>query len=83
MQLDRILRLNDLFTIQEAIVDAGYGEDKLEITLKVRAVPILQQINVDLFYKENNEGEPPEEVDEVNVNIGNVHFKYVLDEDAE
>ncbi len=82
MQLDRVLKLDDLYKIQTAIVEAGYPNDRFEVTMEVRSDEVLKKVNEEYYYNGNKEGVPPE-VDEVDVCIGNVHFKYVVAKDVE
>ena len=79
MQLNRVLKIDDLYKIQAAIAEAGYNDDVLEIVMTVRTKDILKRINEELYYIGNKDGVPPE-VDEISVKIGNIDFKYVLDE---
>ena len=82
MQLDRVLKLDDLMKIEAAISEAGYGNDPLEITMKVRSEEVLKKVNEEYYYNGNKDGVPPE-ADEVDVSIGNVHFRYVVAKDVE
>ena len=50
--------------------------------MEVRSDEVLKKVNEEFYYNGNKEGVPPE-VDEVDVCIGNVHFKYVVAKDVE
>jgi len=79
MSVNGLLGSNDLEKIAGLLEENGYGDSNLTITINVRSKDILSRINDDFFYRNNVEGTPPE-VDEVNVDVGGVHFKYVVDE---
>lgn len=83
-----ILKLEDLYALQTAISDAGYGEDDFEIVMRVRNRAVLEKVNEEFYYQEGNANKdeaaaPPDDVDEVNVRIANVNFKYIVNENAE
>ena len=82
MQLDRVLKVEDLVKIHAAMNEAGYGEDSFEIILKVRSQEVLNKINEEFYYNGTKEGTPPE-AEEVAVDVGNIKFKYVVEENVE
>ena len=80
MPVANILTIDDLFKIQALLEDEGYGDVDLDITMGLKK-PSFDRVNEQFYYMNNKEGTPPD-VEEVAVNIGNVHFKYVVKEDA-
>ena len=82
MQLNKVLKLDDLAKIYGALDEEGYGDSGLEIVIRVRSKEILSKVNEEFYYENSKEGEPPE-VDEVNVQIGGINFKYIVKEEPE
>lgn len=79
MPVNGVLTISDLEKIASMLNDEGFGESNLTVIIKVRNKDILSRINDDFFYRNNAEGTPPD-VDEVNVAMGGVNFKYVVEE---
>lgn len=82
MQLNKVLRTEDLFKIESLLSEEGYGDCGLEIVIRVRSKEILDRVNEEFYYSNNKEGTPPD-VDDVNVLIGGTRFKYVVDEEKD
>lgn len=76
MPINGLLNSDDLEKISDLLEENGYGQSNITIVINVRSKDILSRINEDYFYRNNESGTPPE-VDEVNVTVGNVKFKYV------
>ena len=84
MQVNRLLTKEDIYTIQELLDDAGYGDCGLEILIKVRTRDILNKVNEEFYYgSEGNESAPPDDVDKVVVVMGGVKFRYELDDGSD
>lgn len=81
MAIGSVLTFEDLQKIAEFIGDNGYS-DKVTIVVPVRNKETLARINDDFFYRNNNEGTPPD-VDEIKVTVGGVNFKYVIEKEGE
>ena len=81
MSVNGVLTASDLEKIAALLEENGYGSSNLTVVVGVRSKDVLSRINDDYFYRNNAEGTPPD-VDEVNVDMGNVHFKYVVEEEA-
>ncbi len=77
MPVGSVLSFDDILKISEALKE--YEDSNLTITIGVRSKDILDRINDDYFYRNNETGTPPE-VDEVEVSVGKFHFKYVVDD---
>ena len=76
----RILGFEDLVKIVEALHEAGYDEDALIIGVPVPNATMMARVNQDYHYRMGVEGEIEEDVNEVNISIGGVGFKYFIDE---
>ena len=79
MPINGMLNAEDLEKISELLEDNGYGQSNVIVVIPVQSKSILSRINDDFFYRNNEEGTPPD-VDEVNVKVGNVRFKYMVEE---
>ena len=79
MLVNGILNGEDLEKISNLLEDNGYGQSNIVILIKVKNKEAISRINDDFFYRNNEEGTPPD-VDEINVKVGNVSFKYVVEE---
>lgn len=82
MSVNGLLTSEDLEKIASLLEDGGYGTSDIMIVINVQSQGILDKINEDFFYRNNQEGTPPK-VDEVKVSVGNVNFKYVVKDDGE
>lgn len=75
----RILTFEDLVKIVEAISEAGYDNDGLIIGVPVPNETMMARVNEDYHYRMGSGSDLEENVDEVNINIGGVGFKYFID----
>mgnify|MGYP006988825387 CR=1 FL=1 len=76
----RVLTFEDLVRIVEALHEAGYDNDGLVIGVPVPNREMMSRVNEDYHYRIGAEGDVDNEVNEVNINIGGVGFKYFVDE---
>ena len=81
MAIGTVLKSDDLEKIAALLSDNGYKDSNITIVINARTKDILDRVNEDLFYRNNQEGTPPD-VNEVNVDINGIHFKYVVEEDS-
>jgi hypothetical protein len=74
-----ILSLEDLFNIQNVLEREGYGELPLKIQVEILTKERMKTINEMLRQNgpQDNEDEN-EDYDQINVNVGNIEFQYVL-----
>ncbi len=79
MAVNKVLTLLDISNIANFFAENGYGG--LEVVVKVETQEMLDKVNEQFFYSNNQEGSP-ESVPVVNVNVGDTHFKYVVNEDV-
>lgn len=79
MPINGLLNSNDLEKMAALLEDNGYGASNITVVIGVRSHEILSRVNEDYYYRNNESGNPPA-VDEVNVSIGNIKFKYVVEE---
>ena len=82
MPVKGLLTSNDLEKIASMLNENGYGDSNITIVINVKSKNALSRINEDFFYRNNQEGTPPD-VDEVNVDVGGTHFKYIANEDGD
>ena len=81
MPVNGLLNSNDLEKIASILEENGYGNSNITVVINVRTKGVLSRINEDFFYRNNVDGTPPD-VDEVNVDVGEIHFKYIANEDG-
>lgn len=80
MPVKGLLNTEDLEKISNLLEDNGYGQSDITVVINVRSRDILSRINDDFYYRNNEDGIPPD-VDEINVTVGNVKFKYIINEE--
>jgi hypothetical protein len=80
MQVNRVITKKDLYAIQEALEDAGYGDCGLEVLIKVRTRDILNKVNEEFYYSSNDGGTPPDNVNKIVVTVKGVKFRYEADD---
>lgn len=84
--MKKILKLEDLLKLSsvlnnETMREYDYDLSNMTMTFSVDETT-LRKVNEEIFFSNNNTG-TPEDVDEIVVNVNNVHFKYVLEEEDE
>lgn len=84
--MKKILKLEDLLKLSsvlnnETMREYDYDLSNMTMTFSVDETT-LRKVNEEIFFSNNNTG-APEDVDEIVVNVNNVHFKYVLEEEDE
>ena len=77
-----ILTIDDIYTISDFLIENGYEDVPLTITVDVLTQERLNKIDQELFYQTNPDkrDEQPQltDVDEINVKVNNFNFKFVL-----
>lgn len=84
--MKKILKLEDLLKLSsvlnnETMREYDYDLSNMTMTFSVDETT-LRKVNEEIFFSNNNTG-TPEDVDEIVINVNNVHFKYVLEEEDE
>jgi len=79
MPVNGVISSDDLVKISELLAENGYSSTDITVVINVRSNEILKRINDDFYYRNNDGGTPPD-VDEINVNVGGINFKYVVEE---
>lgn len=82
--MKKILKLEDLLKLSSVLNNETmreYDLSNMMVTFSVDETT-LRKVNEEIFFSNNNTG-TPEDVDEIVVNVNNVHFKYVLEEEDE
>ena len=75
----KILKGEDLIEIAKFLIDNGYDQG-ICVEIAVDDVAMLKKINDDFYYRyASGEGSAPtEDIDDVNVNISGVKFRYFV-----
>lgn len=79
MPVNNILTVDQLYDISTFMAEKGYDKGNVTIEIGVPDHKTLNRINADFFYRNNQDDSgdtKPYDVEEVAVNIGNVHFLY-------
>ncbi len=77
-----ILTIEDLFNIQNVLEREGYGEIPLKIQVEILTKERMKTINEMLRQNDTQHTDNEnEEYDQINVNVGNIEFQYVLKND--
>jgi hypothetical protein len=77
--MTHVLKYEDLLKIEEFLRESGYDNGKITIVMDIETQERLNRINRDYFYKVNKTGTPNEgDVGNLNIQIGNVMFRYQL-----
>lgn len=78
----KILKQNDLQEIASFLIEKGYDQSDITILIDVKTKQMLNRISDDYFYRNavDKSEEPPTDNEEININIGEVKFKYVYSE---
>lgn len=83
MPIKKILSKNDLIEIAEFFVEKNYG-DNIHIEIELPDQKTMNRVNEDFYYKlkinEKNGEDSLEEIDELNINVGGVKFRYFIKE---
>ena len=74
----KILKPDDILKMQKFFQDNDYDIPNMQVVIEVNSEEALKKINEEYYFMQNKEGEPAE-TDEVNVCIGNVRYKYVVE----
>lgn len=79
----RVLNFEDILKISAFLEENGYGDANIRILLGVASQTLLKKINEDLFLRNKNESNEKlkENVNEIDVNVNNINFKYILTND--
>jgi hypothetical protein len=80
--MKKILRLEDLLKLSSIIHNGtmhDYDVSNMTVTFTVDE-DTLKRVNEEIFYSNNTHG-TPEDVDEIMINVNDIHFKYVLNEE--
>ncbi len=79
MAIGNIITIDDLNKITDLLIENNYGAYGITISIPVRSKEILSRINDDFYYRNNGEGTPPD-VEEINVEISGIKFRYYINE---
>ena len=80
----RILKLEDLIKLSKILTDNGFDNADMEIIVNIATNTLLNKINEDLYSRNNSSDKDSivENVDEINLCLNNINFKYVLRDGA-
>jgi len=81
MPIRKILNKDDLLEIAEFFMEKGYGNN-VTVNIELPDQKTMSRVNEDYYYKLNQDAKNSEanleEIEELNINIGGVKFKYFV-----
>lgn len=84
MSMDnRLLKLNDIAKIASSLIEMGYKDSGLSVSIPIRTQIMLNKINDEMFKKFGINENKVTDVSEVNLNIMGINFRYYLYKDEE
>ena len=78
--MNDIVKFTDLIKLSKILADNSFSNKGISISIEVKNKVILNKINEDIFFRNGGEGKV-EEVDEIDINVNGINFKYVVKED--
>lgn len=75
-----LFKLDNLIELSNLLLKNGFSNDDMVISIHVHSDELMYKINEELYYKsseENKETLPQDNIDEIDVNIGGIKYKYV------
>lgn len=77
----KLLKLDNLIELSNLLLKNGYSNEDMTIVIGVHTDELMKKINEELYFKsrtDDNGGDPiVNDVKEIDVNVGNVKYKYV------
>jgi hypothetical protein len=78
--MNDIVKFADLIKLSKILSDNGFSNKGISIAIEVKNKTILNKINEDIFFRNGGEGKV-DEVDEIDINVNGVNFKYIIKEE--
>lgn len=79
--MDKILKYDDLMSISTVLAEAGHVYDNVTIEIGIHTKKMLNRINDDFFFRSGmKDDERINDVNEINISMNGVKFKYVCTE---
>ena len=80
-----LFKIEEVAKIASVLNENGYSNQGFDIVIPVPNIELLNKINEELYYKNNGKesGFDIERVDEINLNIYGISFKYVVCDDEQ
>ena len=77
----QLIKLDNLIELSNLLLENGYSNDSMAIVINVHTNELLKKINEDIYYRNKEENSQPinENVDEIDININGINFKYIKD----
>lgn len=75
-----LFKLDNLIELSNLLLKNGFSNDDMVISIHVHSDELMHKINEELYYKsseENKETLPQDNIDEIDVNVGGIKYKYV------
>ena len=77
----QLIKLDNLIELSNLLLENGYSNSDMTIVINVHTNELLKKINEDIYYRNKEENNQPinENVDEIDLNINGINFKYIKD----
>lgn len=77
--MNDIVKFSDIIKISKILSENNFANKGISIAIEVKNKIVLNKINEDIFFRNGGEGKV-EEVDEIDINVNGINFKYIVKE---
>ncbi len=77
--MNDIVKFSDIIKISKILSENNFSNKGISIAIEVKNKIVLNKINEDIFFRNGGEGKV-EEVDEIDINVNGINFKYIVKE---
>lgn len=78
--MNDIVKFSDIIKISKILSENNFSNKGISIVIEVKNKIVLNKINEDIFFRNGGEGKV-EEVDEIDINVNGINFKYIVKEE--
>ena len=78
--MNDIVKFSDIIKISKILSENNFSNKGISIAIEVKNKIVLNKINEDIFFRNGGEGKV-EEVDEIDINVNGINFKYIVKEE--
>lgn len=78
--MNDIVKFSDIIKISKILSENNFSNKDISIAIEVKNKIVLNKINEDIFFRNGGEGKV-EEVDEIDINVNGINFKYIVKEE--
>ena len=78
--MNDIVKFSDIIKISKILSENNFSNKGISIAIEVKNKIVLNKINEDIFFRNGGEGKV-DEVDEIDINVNGINFKYIVKEE--